>query len=180
MPPRAKPSGAFPVCRLAYPVPVAPVVMMVARSRVTMMHSRSQASQTASPQVDASFHPLLEPKQRYCERGPKPGGRATARYQDIACDEIVVPIPTYEKISGPGAKSGADQDDRCRHRQSHGERAANRQDECGKQIYLRPQAVYRHASHSTNRKARKPSPGRSSNGFLARAHCVQKPRATGA
>ena len=71
------------MCRLAYPVRSRLVVMMVARSRVTMMHSRSQASQTASPQVDASFIHGSQPKQRYCERGPKPGGRATARYQDI-------------------------------------------------------------------------------------------------
>ncbi len=111
------------------------------------------------------------------------GWAGTARRPAIrifARDEIVVPIPTYERLSGPDAKSGADQDDCYRHRQAHGERAANRQGECGKQICRRPQAVYRHASFSTNRKVKKPSPGRSGNGFLARAHCPEAPRARGA
>jgi hypothetical protein len=108
-----------------------------------------QSQSDRKPPSRCQLHPRPRSRSKGTVRD-KPGGRAMARYQDIARDEIVVPIPTYEKISGPGAKSGADQDDRCRHRQSHGERAANRQDECGKQIYLRPQAVYRPA-HTVSR-----------------------------
>jgi hypothetical protein len=83
----------------------------------------------------------------------------------FARDEIVVPIPTYERLSGQDAKSGADQDDRYGHRQAHGERAANRQGECGKQICRRPQVVYRHASYSTNRKVKKPHPDEAVTAF---------------
>src|SRR4051812_214589 len=54
------------------------------------------------------------------------------------------------------AQSRADQDYRHRHQQAHRERVANRESECGKQIYLRPQIVFRHASYSTNREV-KPS-----------------------
>jgi hypothetical protein len=52
-------------------------------------------------------------------------------------------------------KSGAHPDNRYRHRQARGEGSDNRQGECGKQIYLRPQRVYRHASRSTARKVKK-------------------------
>src|SRR5260370_40883062 len=49
----------------------------------------------------------------------------TARWPAIgifARAEIVVPVPSYAKISGPdaGAKSGAGPDDHCRHRQAYG------------------------------------------------------------
>src|SRR5258706_13745278 len=143
---------------------------------------------TNTPLLAAFADGTCELRPNICSFRPKgpvesEGWAGTARRPAIrifARDEIVVPIPTYERLSGPDAKSGADQDDCYRHRQAHGERAANRQGECGKQICRRPQAVYRHASFSTNRKVKKPSPGRSGNGFLARAHCPEAPRARGA
>src|ERR1019366_10401551 len=41
-------------------------------------------------------------------------------------------------------KSGANPDNRERHRQASGEGTDNRQGECGKQVYLGAQLLYRH------------------------------------
>ena len=62
-------------------------------------------------------------------------------------------------------KSGANPDNRERHRQACGEGDDNRQAECGKQIYLGAHIVYGHAACSTARKVKKPSPGRCGDGL---------------
>src|ERR1700726_169903 len=51
--------------------------------------------------------------------------------------------------------SGANPNNRHRHRQAGGEGADDRQCECSKQICLRAQLVYRHVACSTTRISRK-------------------------
>src|SRR5882757_5852513 len=80
------------------------------------------------------------------------GARVTATIRIFACAEIVVPIPSYAKISGPDAdaKSGADPDDHCRHRQAYGKGDGNHGHDCKKQIFFGLHLVeFRHGLHHT-------------------------------
>jgi hypothetical protein len=109
--------------------------------------------------MTAGGYPLIG-RQGTTESVTLRGDRATALHQIFACAEIVVPIPSYAKISGPDAdaKSGADPDDHCRHRQAYGKGDGNHGHDCKKQIFFGLHLVEFRHGYSTNRKVRKPSP----------------------
>jgi hypothetical protein len=73
-----------------------------------------------------------------------------------------MPHPERQAIisrAATGNGSGANPDDRQRHRQAGGEGAYNHQGECGKQICLWALVVYRHVRllhRAANRKSRYP------------------------
>ena len=103
--------------------------------------------------------------------GPRPG--ASGRRITRAPWKAVWHCRDLAKSAVPTPMSGANPDDRYRHRQAYRESADNRQGKFAKQSYPRSHLVYRHASYSNAWKVRSRHRDEAGAGSEVRALCLE-------